>query len=427
MDILHIEGGQPLHGTVQISGSKNGTLPLLAASLLIKGESIIRNVPDIHDVATMISMLRTLGAKCTFLEAGVLKIDASDITSCKAPYDLVRRMRGSFYVAGPLLARLGEAEVPLPGGCVIGSRPVDYHIEGFRMLGADVRDRHGEMIARAGKLQGNTIYLDSRTRSVGATINLMMAATLAEGTTVIENASREPEVICCAGFLRAGGARIQGIGSSRIVIEGVEQLDSCEYESIPDRMEAGTFLMGGLVTRGDVTVTNVRADHLDVVIRELLRTGAQIDRTEDTIRLRARMRPTAIEIATGPYPGFPTDLQPTVAVVGCVAVGTSVIEETIFDARYNYTDELNRMGADIAVKERIAIIRGVERLYGAPVEATDLRAGAALALAGLAAEGRTELSGAQNLDRGYERFEEKLSSLGARLSRERDRSEEAIC
>ncbi|MEN6304784.1 MAG: UDP-N-acetylglucosamine 1-carboxyvinyltransferase [Armatimonadia bacterium] len=427
MDTLHISGSQPLHGEVRISGSKNGTLPLLAASLLVPGQTIINNVPQIRDVGTMIKMLRALGAKCDWLGPGRLSIDASHITSVAPPYDLVRAMRASFYVAGPLLARFGEAQVPLPGGCIIGQRPVDQHIKGFEALGASVVDRHGVMYAQAGKLQGNTVYLDNRTRSVGATVNVMLLATLAEGTTIIENASREPEVVCCEDFLRACGADIQGHGTSRVVINGVPELHPAEGQAIPDRMETGTFLVAGMVTKGDITVTNICAEHMDVVLPELAKAGAQIERHPDMIRLRNHTRPRAVEISTSPYPGFPTDLQPNMAVVATIAVGTSVIEETIFDMRFNYTDELARMGADIQVKDRVAIIKGVEKLYGAPVVATDLRAGSALVLAGLAAEGRTEVAGAELLDRGYENFENKLCALGAQVRRERHSVEESVC
>lgn len=428
MDLLHITGGQPLSGQIRISGSKNGTLPLLAASLLVEGETVIDNIPDIQDVGTMINMLKALGARCTFLSPGKLRIDASNITSVAPPDHLVRAMRASFYVAGPLLARFGEAQVPLPGGCSIGERKVDQHINGFVSLGAQVHDpRGGVLHMQAGKLQGNKVYLDSRTRSVGATVNIMLAATLAEGTTIIENASCEPEVVSCAEFLQACGADIQGVGTSRLFIRGVKKLHPAEGVAIPDRMETGTFLIAGLVTRGDVTVTNVNVEHMDVVIRELTRVGAQVERGPDFIRLRCRVRPTCIEISTQPYPGFPTDLQPNMAVVGAIGVGTSVIEETIFDGRFNYTDELVRMGAEISVKDRVAIIKGVEKLYGAPVVATDLRAGSALVLAGLVAEGKTEISGADVLDRGYENLEGKLQALGARVHRERHAIEEALC
>jgi UDP-N-acetylglucosamine 1-carboxyvinyltransferase len=418
VDTVHITGGQPLVGEVRISGSKNGALPLLAASLLVEGETVIENVPDNEDIHTMIETLRSLGAKCTYSSPDTLHVDATHISSVSAPYHLVRKMRGSFYVAGPLLARFHEAEVPLPGGCAIGPRPVDFHTMGFKQLGAEVHERHGVMHARAVRLRGAEIFLDGRTRSVGATINIMLAAVLAEGTTVIENASREPEVVSCESFLRSCGAEIAGVGTSRLVIKGVTKLRASSVRAIPDRMETGTFLVAGLVTRGDLTVTHIRADHMDIVVRELVRAGANIDRTEDTLRVRMRMRPNPIEIATGPYPGFPTDLQPNMAVVAALGTGTSVIEETIFDSRFTYADELTRMGADIQVKEHLAIVRGVERLYGAPVVAMDLRAGSALALAGLAADGRTSISGAEVLDRGYESFTGKLSALGAKVTRE---------
>jgi UDP-N-acetylglucosamine 1-carboxyvinyltransferase len=429
LDTVHITGGQPLVGTIRISGSKNGTLPLLAASLLVEGETVIENVPDIMDVNTMIETLRSLGAKCAFSAPGCLHVDASHITSVSAPYHLVRKMRGSFYVAGPLLSRFREAEVPLPGGCAIGPRPVDYHISGFKQLGAEVHERHGVMRATATRLRGAEIFLDGRTRSVGATINIMLAAVLAEGTTVIENASREPEVICCETFLRSCGAEITGTGTSRLVIKGVKRLRPSSVRAIPDRMETGTFLVAGIVTRGDITVTDIRADQMDVVVRELVRAGANIDRTQDTLRLRMRGRPNPVEIATSPYPGFPTDLQPNISVAAALATGTSVIEETIFDNRFTYADELTRMGADIQVKEHLAIIRGVERLSGAPVVASDLRAGSALALAGLAAEGETSISGAEVLDRGYENFEAKLRALGGIINRDQRLPQvgEALC
>lgn len=427
VDTLHIVGGRPLEGEVRISGSKNGTLPLLAAALLVQGESIIENVPDITDIRIMTELLRTLGARCSSPTPGTIKIDASNITSVSPPEHLMRAMRASFYVAGPLLARFGEAEVPLPGGCVLGQRPVDFHIKGFRELGADVRIEGGVMQARGAHLRGAELMLDGRTRSVGATVNLLLAAVLTEGETVIENASREPEVVSCEQFLQSCGANIQGIGTSRLVIRGVKKLEPATVAAIPDRMETGTFLIAGLITRGDITVTHCCPEHMDVVLPEIRQAGAQIERGTDTLRLRAFNRPSPIEITTNPFPGFPTDLQPNMAVAGAIATGTSVIEETIFDMRFTYTDELLRMGADIQVKDRVAIIRGVEKLSGASVVATDLRAGSALALAGLAAEGQTEVFGADKLNRGYEDFVGKLTALGAQVSRRVDRTEEAVC
>jgi UDP-N-acetylglucosamine 1-carboxyvinyltransferase len=423
-----ISGGNELHGRVRISGSKNGTLPLLAATLLVEGESVIENIPDIHDVGTMIEMLRHLGAKCTFLSPGTLKVDATHVHSVSAPYDLVRKMRGSFYVAGPLLARFGAAEVPLPGGCVIGSRPVDFHVRGFRALGAEVEDKHGMMYATATKLKGARIYMDPRFRSVGATVNIMLAAALAEGTTVIENASREPEVVACQQFLINCGADVSGVGSATVIVNGVKRLRGCKFESIPDRMEAGTFMYAIAITGGDVVLEKVSPYHMDYVLDTLRQAGVELTLSADEIRVQAKGRTNPVDISTAPYPGFPTDLQPAHGVLAATATGTSIIEETIFDARYNYIDELIRMGAQVKIVDRAAIFKGVPKLYAAPVEASDIRAGAALILAGLAADGATEITGAEFLDRGYENIEAKLSGLGARIARKGTRrSGEALC
>ncbi len=419
MERLYITGGKRLSGSVAISGSKNGSLPLLAASLLIDGEVVLRNIPHIDDVNTMIEMLRALGAGCDFAVDGVLRIDGSSVSSVRAPYDLVRKMRGSFYVAGPLLARFGEAQVPLPGGCVIGSRPVDFHIKGFKALGAEVEEKYGVMRGRATSLRGARIYMDPRLRSVGATINLMLAATLAEGSTIIENASREPEVVNCQRFLTACGAEMEGIGTTTLVINGVEKLHGCEWRAISDRMEAGTFLIAGALTRGAVTVEQVEPEYMERVVDLLRQTGAYVELAEDAVTLQTNERAQAVDVMTAPYPGYPTDLQPATGVLMATALGTSVIEETVFDARFNYVDELARMGADVRVMEGLAIFKGVPQLYAAPVEATDIRAGAALILAGLAAEGTTELTGGYLVDRGYEDVVGKLRRLGAEIHRER--------
>jgi UDP-N-acetylglucosamine 1-carboxyvinyltransferase len=415
MALIKITGGTPLEGIAQVSGSKNGSLPLLAAALLVDGEVVLHNIPDIRDIRTMIKMLRALGAKIEFREDGGLSIDASNITSVSAPYDLVRRMRGSFYVAGPLLARFGEASVPLPGGCVIGSRPVDFHIRGFKALGAEVEEKYGVMHGTARNLVGTRIYMDPRLRSVGATVNLMFAASLAEGTTVIENASREPEVVDCQEFLHACGADIEGIGTTTLRVTGVDSLHGCEWTSIPDRMEAGTFLIAGALTRGDVTVEPIEPEHMRIVTDLFEQAGCDIQYAERSVRLRMDDRPEAVDVMTAPYPGYPTDLQPNTGVLMSVAKGASVIEETIFDARFNYVDELLRMGADVRVMEGAAIFKGVPQLFGAPVVATDIRAGAALILAGLCAEGVTEVSGGTLVDRGYEDITGKLRGLGARI------------
>lgn len=415
MALFKITGGTPLTGTAPISGSKNGSLPLLAAALLVDGEVVLHNIPDIRDIRTMIKMLRALGTRIEFREDGGLTIDASNITSVVAPYDLVRRMRGSFYVAGPLLARFGEAQVPLPGGCVIGSRPVDFHIRGFRALGAEVEEKYGVMHGKAERLVGTQILMDPRLRSVGATVNLMLAASLAEGTTVIENASREPEVVDCQQFLHACGADIEGIGTTTLKITGVESLHGTEWTSIPDRMEAGTFLIAGALTRGDVTVEPIEPAHMRIVTDLFEQAGCTIEYGERTVRLVMDQRPEAVDVMTAPYPGYPTDLQPNTGVMMSVAKGASVIEETIFDARFNYVDELLRMGADVRVMEGAAIFKGVPQLFAAPVVATDIRAGAALILAGLCAEGVTEVSGGTLVDRGYEDITGKLRGLGAQI------------
>lgn len=426
--MIVVTGGKPLNGRVRVSGSKNGTLPLLAASLLVDGETIIDDVPGIEDVGTMIEMLRALGAKCEFIGPARLKINASTVGSVSAPYDLVRRMRGSFYVAGPLLSRFGQCEVPLPGGCVIGSRPVDYHIEGFKRLGAEVEEKHGVMRATASKLRGTRLFMDPRRRSVGATVNIMLAAVLAEGTTIIENASREPEVICCQEFLRDRGADIQGIGTATVTMQGVKRLGEGLIQAIPDRMEAGTFLYAAATAGGDITVEGGRAGDLEVVLDTLRRAGARITVGDNWVRLRAVGRPLPVDVVTAPFPGYPTDLQPAHGVLASIARGTTIIEETMFDARYNYTDELTRMGAHIRIVDSAAIIKGQPRLYAAPVEASDIRAGAALILASLVADGQTEISGAGFLDRGYENLEGKLRSLGADVvRRDISQSGKAIC
>lgn len=428
MDDMVVTGSRPLAGSVRAGGSKNGTLPLLAASLLIDGETIIDNVPGIEDVGTMIQMLQALGAKCEFIAPGKLRIDAGTVNSLAAPYDLVRKMRGSFYVAGPLLSRFGECEVPLPGGCVIGSRPVDFHIMGFKALGAEVTERHGVMKARAGRLRGTRVFMDPRLRSVGATVNIMLASVLAEGTTIIENASREPEVVSCQQFLVDCGARIEGIGTGTLTVHGVDRLGEGSVRAIADRMEAGTFLYAAAAAGGDVTVEDCDPEHMEFVLDVLRRAGAAVTTGSDWARLRAVGRPLPVDIMTAPYPGYPTDLQPCHGVLASIARGTTIIEETIFDARYNYTDELARMGAHIRIVDSAAIVKGQPRLYAAPVEATDIRAGAALIIAGMVAEGQTEISGAGFLDRGYQDIEGKLRSIGAGIARRSDtQSRQALC
>lgn len=417
MSRLVIEGGKPLRGTVEISGAKNSALAIIvAAALAEEGESILENIPRGSDINTICLILEDLGAEVWFDEENRLHIKAKNLHKHQASYDLVRKMRASFYSAGLLLARLGKAEVPLPGGCAIGSRPVDYHIKGFTQMGAEVSIEHGYMKAEAPKLRGAQIYINRA--SVGTTINLMIAATLAEGTTVLENVAKEPEVVDVAIFLNGMGAKVRGAGTESIRIEGVERLHGIEYSIIPDRIEAGTFLFATAITGGEVHIKSVVAEHLRVPIVKLEEAGVQIERGDNDLFVKAPARLMPVDVETMPYPGFPTDLQQPLVAALCLAEGTSVVRETIFD-RFRYVDELRRMGADIKTERGTAIIRGVPELTGAPVEITDLRAGAALAIAALAAEGRTEIYGLEILDRGYEFFEDKLRKLGATIYREK--------
>ena len=413
---LVIEGGKPLRGLVEISGAKNSALAIIvAAALATEGECVLDNIPQGSDIGTICLILQDLGVGVWFDEKERLHIQGSTLNKYQASYDLVRKMRASFYSAGLLLARLGKAEVPLPGGCAIGSRPVDYHIRGFTQMGADVAIEHGYMKAEASKLQGTQIYVNRA--SVGTTINLMIAASLARETTTLENAAKEPEVVDLAIFLNGMGAKVRGAGTESIRIEGVESLRGIEYSIIPDRIEVGTFLFAAAITGGDILIKSVVAEHLRVPIVKLEEAGVMISRGDNELHVTAPNRLKPVDVETLPYPGFPTDLQQPLVAAMCLADGTSVVRETIFD-RFRYVDELRRMGADIKIEQGTAIIRGVPQLTGAPVEITDLRAGAALAIAALAAEGRTELYGVEILDRGYEFFERKLKKLGAIVYRE---------
>ena len=416
MSVLIIEGGRPLRGSVDISGAKNSALAIVvAAALATEGECVLDNIPQGSDVNTICQILQDLGVEVWYDDQRRLHVRGETLSKHKASYELVRRMRASFYSAGLLLARLGKAEVPLPGGCAIGSRPVDFHIKGFAQLGAEVVIEHGYMKAEATRLKGAHIYINRS--SVGTTINLMIAASLAEGTTVLENAAKEPEVVDLAIFLNGMGAKIRGAGTESIRIVGVEKLRGIEYSIIPDRIEAGTFMLATAITGGDVVLRNVVAEHLRVPIVKMEEAGVRVTRSGTELRVVAPRRLKAVDVETLPYPGFPTDLQQPFVAAMCLADGTSVVRETIFD-RFRYVDELRRMGADIKTEQNTAIVRGVPQLTGAPVEVTDLRAGAALAIAALAAQGRTELYGAEIIDRGYEFFEEKLRSLGANIYRE---------
>ena len=411
-------GGIPLRGEVQVSGSKNSSLPILTASLLAsRGQSVLHNVPHIADVKTMCDMLVALGANVR-REGHSVIIDAQHLKSHSAPAHLVRKMRASFYVAAPLLARLREAEVPLPGGCVLGSRPVNYHIDAFKKMGATITVEHGAMHAKADHWRGAEIYLEPKNSSVGATVNIMMSACLAEGTTTIENAAREPEVTNLAEFLNKMGGRIHGAGTATITIHGVQELHGAEHEIYNDRIEAGTYLAAAGVTGGDVTVHGLSPSHLAIYLSALSEAGMRITHTNDSIRAQCEGELRATDVATAPFPGFATDLQPPFLTLMCRAQGRSVIEENLYDGRFNYISELTRMGADINLLDNTAVVTGVTRLSGAEVRATDLRAGAALVLAGLAAEGRTEVTSIEYIDRGYEQFVEKLRSLGAQVARQ---------
>ena len=421
---MHIWGGKPLQGQVKISGAKNSALVLIAGALLCSGDCRLRNVPSLADVQRMSDILLALGVRLEH-HGDMIDVNASVIGTSKAPYELVSKMRASFFIIGPLLARLGVAQVPLPGGCAIGDRPVDLHVRGLQALGADVQIEHGMVNAyitgNKRRLTGAKIYLDKP--SVGATETLMMAATLADGETVIENAAQEPEVIDLANFCKSMGAQIRGAGTNRIEITGVPSLHSTDYTVIPDRIEAGTFLIAGAITQSDLIISPVIPDHLTAVLAKLQEMGVKVvTEAPDVLRVVPGQGFRATDIETLPYPGFPTDMQAPLMALLTVASGDSIITETVFENRMGHVAELNRMGADIRIKGNNAIVRGVPFLSGAPVVATDLRASAALVIAGLAASGKTTIQGLHHLDRGYEHLELKLQQVGARLQRVSDDS-----
>jgi len=414
MDYIEIEGGVQLRGHVRVSGAKNAALPIMASLLLTTGETRLRNLPRVRDVITFGQVLQALGANlCT--DASELVVDTTAIDRFEAPYDLVRTMRASFLVMGPLLARYGQARVSLPGGCAIGARPVNLHLNGLQALGARLELTQGYVGAYADRLHGASIVFPTPT--VTGTENLLMAAVLAEGTTVIDNAACEPEVVNLAEALTRMGARVAGAGSSRLVIEGVPRLEAAVHDIIPDRIEAGTFLVAGAMTAGDVTVDNCCPAHLTAVLEHLHATGAAVEVGEKWVRVAGGMRTRPIEVATAPYPGFPTDMQAQMMALLACADGCSVISETVFENRYMHAAELARMGAEIRLDGADAIVKGVPELHGAPVMATDLRASASLILAGLAAKGITTVSRVYHLDRGYEQIEMKLAALGAKIRR----------
>ena len=409
-----IIGGNSLQGVIRASGSKNAALPILAASLLHDGVSVIREVPRLQDVFTMCDVLTYLGARVGW-ENGDILVDASSIKFTEVSEELMRRMRASNLVLGALVGRFGRAKISSPGGCNIGSRPMNLHLKGLRAMGVKIEEKYGYITAVSDHLRGAEIHLDLP--SVGATENIMMAAVLAEGETVIRNAAKEPEIIDLQSFLNRMGARVKGAGTDVIRIEGVKKLHAAEHAVIPDRIEAGTYLVAAAITGGDVTVSGVIPEHLEPLTAKLREMGVEIKITGDAVRATARGRPRAADIKTMPYPGFPTDMQPQMMALAALAEGTSIITETIFENRYKHVSELRRMGAEIKVEGQTAVVRGVTRLSGAPVEATDLRAGAALVLAALAAENGTVLEGLEHIDRGYEYLERKLSALGARIMR----------
>lgn len=415
MDSLIVTGGQRLEGHVRAGGAKNAALPILASTLLGGGECTISNLPQVRDVATMMTLLSLLGVSVK-QEEGRAVIDATHVQSLEAPYDLVKTMRASILVLGPLLARFGEAVVSLPGGCAIGPRPVDFHLDGLRKLGATVSVDYGYIRAHAPKLEGQRI--DFEVPTVTGTENLLMAACLAKGTTVINNAAMEPEIVDLADFLTQRGARISGTGSGRLVIEGVSALHGADHEVIPDRIEAGTYVIAGAMTGGRVEVDQCVPEHLEVVTSKLKQCGANLSEGTRSITIEAGSRLQAQDVQTFPYPGFPTDLQAQMMALMCLAEGTSVITELVFAGRFLHVPELQRMGAVIAVDGHRAVVKGLGRLTGAPVMASDLRASAALLLAGLAAEGETRISRIYHLERGYERIEDKLQGLGASVRRE---------
>ncbi|NLC07234.1 MAG: UDP-N-acetylglucosamine 1-carboxyvinyltransferase [Syntrophomonadaceae bacterium] len=414
MDKIRIVGGNRLEGEVKVSGAKNASLPILAACLLTRGECVLHGIPCLRDVEVMLQVLRSLGARVTW-QGSDLVVSAQEVVATEIPESLMRQMRASNLVMGALLGRCGTFKAFTPGGCAIGSRPMDLHLKGFNALGAKINQEYGFIIGEAQRVRGVSIQLDFP--SVGATENLMMAATLAEGVTVIRNAAREPEIVDLQNFLRRLGARIWGAGTHEIRIEGVANLGSGEHTVIPDRIETGTFLVAGVLTQGDVLISNAVEEHVESILAKLQEAGAEVSSGKEGVRVRGGCCLKAVDVKTLPYPGFPTDMQPQIVTLLSVANGTSLVTETIFENRFKHIDELRRMGARVRLEGRSVIIYGVPRLTGAIVEASDLRAGAALVLAGLVADGETLVEGTVHIDRGYERLEEKFKQLGADIQR----------
>ena len=418
MDQYVIKGGNPLVGEVEIGGAKNAALAILAAAIMTDETVLIENLPDVRDINVLLKAMQQIGAQVDRLDRHTVKINGSRIGDYSVDYEYIKKIRASYYLLGALLGKYKKAEVPLPGGCNIGSRPIDQHLKGFRAMGADVKIEYGSIMAEAEHLRGSHIYLD--VVSVGATINIMMAASMAEGNTVIENAAKEPHVVDVANFLNSMGANIKGAGTDVIRIKGVEKLHSTEYSIIPDQIEAGTFMFAAAATRGDVTVKNVIPKHLEATTSKLLEIGCEIEELDDAVRVVCSKGLRSTNVKTLPYPGFPTDMQPQITATLALAKGSSIVTESIFENRFKYVDELARMGANIKVESNTAIIEGVERYTGAQVSSPDLRAGAALVIAGLAADGITIVDDIHFIERGYERFDEKLRSLGAEIEKVED-------
>ena len=418
MDQYVIKGGNPLVGEVEIGGAKNAALAILAAAIMTDETVLIENLPDVRDINVLLEAMQQIGAQVDRIDRHTVKINGSRIGDYSVDYEYIKKIRASYYLRGALLGKYKKAEVPLPGGCNIGSRPIDQHLKGFRAMGADVKIEYGSIMAEAEHLRGSHIYLD--VVSVGATINIMMAASMAEGNTVLENAAKEPHVGDVANFLNSMGANIKGAGTDVIRIKGVEKLHSTEYSIIPDQIEAGTFMFAAAATRGDVTVKNVIPKHLEATTSKLLEIGCEIEELDDAVRVVCSKGLRSTNVKTLPYPGFPTDMQPQITATLALAKGSSIVTESIFENRFKYVDELARMGANIKVESNTAIIEGVERYTGAQVSSPDLRAGAALVIAGLAADGITIVDDIHFIERGYERFDEKLRSLGAEIEKVED-------
>ena len=415
MEQYVIKGGNPLVGEVEIGGAKNAALAILSAAIMTDETILIENLPDVRDINVLLEAIAGIGAQVDRIDRSTVKINGSTIADISVDYEYIKKIRASYYLLGALLGKYKHAEVPLPGGCNIGSRPIDQHLKGFRALGASVKILHGAIVAETENLHGSHIFLD--VVSVGATINIMMAAAMASGRTIIENAAREPHVVDVANFLNSMGANIKGAGTDVIRIKGVEKLHRTEYSIIPDQIEAGTFMFTAAATGGDVTVKNVIPKHLEATTAKLEEIGCEVEEFDDAVRVRAGKRLHRTHVKTLPYPGYPTDMQPQIAVTLALAEGTSIVTESIFENRFKYADELSRMGANIKVEGNSAIIDGVKKLTGARVSAPDLRAGAALVIAGLAADGITVVDDIVYIQRGYENFEEKLRSLGAEIEK----------